>query len=118
MFSEPESVELFVRANQDWDRLNANDVLRLRALTQAAMNYFETLYYAHLRGEVETEVWESRITRMRAYREIGFEHLWESLAPFYGERFRAFVAREIFQGESATASYREMLEAGDPDPQA
>ena len=101
-----------MRANQDWERLSSNDVLRLRALVQAAMNYFETLYYADRRGEVQAEVWESRIARMRASREIGFEEVWESLAPFYGASFRAFDAREVLAGGAASDSSRELLQAG------
>lgn len=44
VFAAPASVELFVQANQDWNLLSAKDVLRLRALIQAAMNYFETFF--------------------------------------------------------------------------
>lgn len=112
VFSEPRSTELFVRAHQGWDRLSPNEVLRLRALIQAAMNYFETLFYAHLRGEVHPEVWESRLARMRAYREIGFERIWESLETFYGESFRVFVNREVLGGTPTPQPYRELLRAG------
>ncbi len=114
-FTDPASVDLFVRANRDWSSLGPEEVLRLRALIQAGMNYFETLYYANERGEVHGEVWESRITRMRAYREIGFEHVWESLAPFYGVRFREFVAREVLPGPVGQDAYRAMLQAGVQD---
>jgi hypothetical protein len=114
VFSEPGSVELFVRAHQSWDRLSPNEVLRLRALIQAAMNYFETLYYAHLRGEVHPEVWESRLARMAAYREIGFAQVWQSLAAFYGESFRSFIEREVLAAAPGSESYRELLRAGSP----
>ena len=114
-FTDPAAADLFVRANHDWETLTPAEVLRLRALVQAGMNYFETLFYANERGEVHAEVWQSRITRMRAYREIGFEHVWESLAPFYGVRFREFVAREVLPGPTGQDAYRALLRAGAPE---
>ena len=109
--NDPVVTDLFMRANQDWASLAPAEVLRLRALVQAGMNYFETLFYANERGEVHNEVWESRIHRMRAYREIGFEHIWESLAPFYGVRFREFVAREVLAGPVGQEAYHALLQA-------
>ena len=57
----------------------------------AVVNYYETLFYAHRRGEVEPEHWESRQARMASYMGPARDTYWPMYKALFGKTFQAFI---------------------------
>lgn len=93
---ESEIHDLIVRATLDWESLPAEERTRFHNYANAGFNYYEALFYAHRAGNVEGEIWEARLERMRAVFALeGFQSAWEERKSGFGKSFRDFVAREV-----------------------
>ena len=90
-----EFLGLLARAADGLDSLHEDDRRRFYLVSRAALNYFETLFYARSRGEVEDEIWDSRILRMRQFNSRGLEETWIDHRPFYGASFVAFFESQV-----------------------
>ncbi len=95
MASDLEATELFIRARTDYDSLSNAEKVLAGTRFAARVNYYETLFYARLRGDVDDDLWESRLARMKSIIGSGGEQLWEGRKIFFGKRFRAFVDDEL-----------------------
>ena len=65
------------------------------------MNYYETLFYAHERGDVEEDLWASRVERMRRTFAL-FGPGWPDYRDTFGGRFVAFIDREVLHQTNNT----------------
>ena len=54
-------------------------------------NYYETLFYAHERGEVATEFWASRQQRLLNFVGPARDSLWPRMKNSFGVQFQDFV---------------------------
>ncbi len=89
-----EEIEMASRAASDWESLAAPDRRLFGLRLSAVVNYYETLYYAHERGDVEEDLWASRIERMRRTFAL-FGPAWPDYRDTFGGRFVEFVDREV-----------------------
>ena len=89
-----ESIELMLQGARDSESLSEVDrALYVLKLT-AAGNYYETLFYARERGEVDDDLWASRLRRMQGTFAL-FLPLWSTQKDAFGQRFVAFVDTEV-----------------------
>ncbi len=59
-------------------------------------NYYETLFYAWDRGEVDDEFWQSRRTRMANFIGPAEHSLWPMMKNSFGQRFQNFIDDDLF----------------------
>ena len=95
MNTDREMMELILRGATDFESLSEVDRSLLTVRSNAALNYFETLFYARARGEVDDDLWASRVRRMRGTFSI-FLPTWSRQKVAFGDRFVAFVETEVF----------------------
>ena len=93
--NHPEHIDLLLRAGDDFGGLSREEHYTWFLLMRSGLNYFETLYYAHPRGAVAPEIWDSRISRMRRLATRGLGEGWEEHRPCYGAGFREFMETTI-----------------------
>ena len=95
LHTDRETMALVMQGTKDIESLSEIDrsmfVLRLTA----AGNYYETLFYARERGEVDDELWQSRLRRMRGTFGM-FVSTWATQRVGFGDRFASFVETEVF----------------------
>ena len=84
-------LDVFARAASDPGALSESDLRFLRVQFVAVVNYYETLFYAWERGEVDPDLWESRRYRIVGFIGLHKGVLWEGVKMGFGSRFRAFV---------------------------
>ena len=93
--TDRETLELFARVANDPTGISDSDLRFARTQFVAVVNYYETLYYAWHRGDVEPDLWESRRFRMGSFIGAAREHLWEPTKWYFGKRFQEFVDGEL-----------------------
>ncbi len=71
----------------------------------AVVNYYETLFYAQRRGEVDAEHWESRRARMVSYMGPARESYWPMYRPLFGRSFQAFVDHLLDPGAAEPVGF-------------
>ena len=103
--SDLEGTELFLRARRDFDSLSDAEKVLAGARFSARVNYYETLFYAWLRGDVDDDLWESRIVRMKSIIGSGGERLWRDWKVSFGKKFQDFVDKEVLPDASAEPVY-------------
>ena len=91
----PEHVALMLRAGDDFGGLSREEHYTWFLLMRAGLNYFETLYYANERGEVQPEIWDSRVSRMRRLAIRGLREGWSEHRSNYGASFCEFFENNI-----------------------
>lgn len=90
-----ENQSQFFRAIAQYSELSPDEKFQVTLRWLAFVNYYETLFYARERGEVEDDLWESRLARMRwAFAGLPRE-IWNERKEGFGHRFRAFIERKI-----------------------
>ncbi len=89
-----EEIELAVKAAASFEEMSQLDRQLLGIRLSSVVNYYETLFYAHERGDVEDDLWSSRVVRMRRTFAL-LAPLWPHYRPTFGGRFIAFVDAEI-----------------------
>ncbi len=94
-----EYIGLLARGADGLEPLSDDDRRRFYLVTRAGLNYFETLFYARGRGEVEDEIWESRVLRMRQFSSRGMKEIWADHRPFYGASFSAFFEAHVLDAD-------------------
>lgn len=95
MLADPAHRDLAFRALEDFEHLSAGEGFSVMMRWLAFLNYYETLFYARERGEIDDDLWESRVERMRWTFAIVPRRFWEERRLGFGKRFRAFVETEI-----------------------
>ena len=90
----PQELELMLRGATDIDGLSDVDRVLLLMRVVTLLNYYERLFYARERREVDDDLWESRVQRMRGMFGL-FLPLWETQKTLFGRRFREFIDAEI-----------------------
>jgi len=88
-------MEVLSQAADGLDHLSDEDRRRWYLLTRAGLNYFETLFYARERGEVSSEIWESRVLRMRQFASRGLRDGWDQHRQFFGASFVNFFESQV-----------------------
>ena len=83
-------LDLVAKASHEPERLSESDWRVLRVQLVSVTNYYETLYYAWERGEVDADLWESRRFRVVSFIEPQ-KALWQQVKMGFGKRFRDFV---------------------------
>ena len=97
-----ETLDLYDTAIRDPDRVSESDWRVLRNHWSAVINYFEALFYSWERGEVDEDLWESRVYRMVRFIGPHQERFWAPMKGAWGVRFQGFVdALLADQGEDA-----------------
>ena len=89
-----EEIELAAKATSSFEEMSQLERQLLGVRLSAVVNYYETLFYAHERGDVEEDLWASRVARMRRTFTL-FAPLWPYYRPIFGGRFGAFVDAEV-----------------------
>jgi hypothetical protein len=97
--SQPEYIRMLSQAVGGLDQLSDEDRRRWYLVTRAGLNYFETLFYARERGEVGSEIWESRVLRMRQFASQGLRDGWDEHRRFYGAGFVTFFESQVLSAE-------------------
>ena len=93
--SEPDQIGLLSWMNPGYEALPDADKIRAGLRFLAFVNYYETVFYARERGEVDDDLWESRVARMKwTFTDLNPE-LWQQRKAGFGKRFRDFVETEI-----------------------
>ena len=83
-------MDLVAKASHEPESLSESDWRVLRVQLVSVANYYETLYYAWERGEVDADLWESRRFRVVSFIEPQ-KALWQQVKMGFGKRFRDFV---------------------------
>ena len=60
-------------------------------------NYYETLFYAREQGDVDDDLWRSRLQRMANFFGPAKESLWPIWKDTLGTRFQEFVEETVFK---------------------
>ena len=89
-----DDMELMLRGSADLDSLSVVDRSLYILRFTAGVNYYETLFYAKERGEVDDDLWESRLHRMRGTFAL-FLPLWSMQKETFGRRFVEFIDAEV-----------------------
>ena len=95
---------LFAQAASQPDAMDDVDLRLARSRFIAGVNYYETLFYANERGDVDPDLWESRQFRMGNFIAPAKEVLWEPTKPVFGKRFRDFVDQQLLPSYSRVSS--------------
>ncbi len=93
--AEPERVELTFRSFSDYDTMSDEEKFRISSYFLGFVNHYESICYAHERREVDDDLWESRVTRMRSVFGMVSPKIWEERRLHFGKRFRDFVESEV-----------------------
>ncbi len=93
--ADRETLDLFARAANDPKGISESDLRYARGQFVAVVNYYETLFYAWHRGDVETDLWESRRFRMGGFIGSLRELCWEPTKGYFGKRFQEFVDGDL-----------------------
>ena len=93
--ADSESMGLFIRARSDFDSLSEVEKGVAGMHFVATANYYETLFYARARGDVDNDLWESRVIRMKGVIAGSGEHIWHKWKYGFGSKFQDFVDNEI-----------------------
>jgi len=115
-----ETLGLFDQAVSNPGGMAQLDLRFVRARFIAGVNYYETLFYAFERGDVEPDLWESRRFRMANFIRPAKDQLWAPTKAGFGKRFRDFVDFDLLPNTPVTASpvvFGEdaMATSADPD---
>ena len=89
-----DEIEMASRAVTEWQNLPLTERRLIGVRLAAVVNYYETLFYAHERGDVEEDLWASRVERMRRTFAL-FGPGWPDYRDTFGGRFVDFVDREV-----------------------
>ena len=76
----------------------------IRTRFVATVNYYEMLFYASERGDVDADLCESRRVRIANFIAPAKDIAWEPTKLAFGKRFREFVDRELLPGYDGSAS--------------
>ncbi len=93
--SEPDRVALALRGSADYSALSEEEKHQLGYYFLGTVNYYETLFYARERGEVDDDLWRSRLWRMKRSFGLGCTDVWQERKLAFGERFRDFIDAEV-----------------------
>lgn len=92
--TDAEAAALFRRGAAELQRLSPEERASLRARFVASMNYYEMLYYARQHGQVDDDLWESRVGRMR--RNVSLSPpFWQEWKGEFGRAFQVFVDEHV-----------------------
>ena len=94
MYTSREEMELAAAAATNWSEMAPMDRRLVGVRLSAIVNYYETLFYAHERGDVEEDLWASRVERMRRTFAL-FAPMWPEYRGTFGGRFCAFIDAEV-----------------------
>ena len=86
-----EELATIAKAFRDPESVTEDERRMVGARFIAVVNYYETLFYAQRRGEVDAEHWESRRARMMSYMGPAKESYWPTYKPLFGKSFQEFV---------------------------
>ncbi len=94
-----QEIEMAGRAVGDWETLDPTERRLIGLRLAAVVNYYETLFYAHERGDVEEDLWDSRVERMRRTFAL-FAPGWADYRDTFGARFVEFIDSEVLHQTS------------------
>ena len=86
------------KAMADPDSLPRDQLRHACARFMGITNFYETLFYARERGEVDDEFWESRCVRLANLVGPAEHSLWPMMKDCFGQSFQDFVDKEILAG--------------------
>jgi hypothetical protein len=109
--ADRDTLNLFARAHSEPEQISESDWRFMRAQFIAVVNYYETLFYAWDRGDVDTDIWASRRYRISSVIGPTKDHLWEPLKPAFGRRFREFADNDLLAN---VTSVETSFVLGDP----
>lgn len=104
MNANARDLDLMVRAFADPDSVDESDRRVVGARFLAIVNYYENLFYARERGEVDDDHWESRRQRMANFLTPAKDSFWPRLKMSFGKRFRDFVDQELLPNDATSIS--------------
>jgi len=99
--ADPERVALTYRSMADYDGVSEEDRFRTSNYFVGFVNYYESLFYARERGEVDDDLWESRVTRMKSVFSLANSAIWKERRLHFGERFRDFIESEVMASDDS-----------------
>jgi len=94
--SEPERVALLFQGMADYNSMSEEEQFRTINYFVGFMNYYENMFYARERGDLDNELWQSRVFRMRRFFGLASPSAWKAVRLQFGRRFREFIETEIF----------------------
>jgi hypothetical protein len=95
MTSTPELSLLFIKAQEDFASLNADQKAKVSQLFFMCFRNFENMYYQHRKGYLEDELWLGWKRLMLAYfARPGFQTWWAMRADVYSASFAEFLRSE------------------------
>ena len=99
--SEAELVEILLSGGEDFDSLSERDRLRAHFMLLGVLNNYEALYHHYQRGDVDSDLWESRVVRLRAFlRMPGVQTWWNCTRNSFRRSFQELVDEVVIGGDS------------------
>ena len=101
LHADRETLDLYDRAIRRPEEVSDSDWRVVRNHWISVVNYYETLFYAWERGEVDGDLWESRRFRMAHFIAPARRDFWEPMKAGFGRRFRAFVEASLLHDKAS-----------------
>lgn len=109
MASTPDLSLLFVRAQEDFESLSADEKARVSQLFFMCFRNFENIYYQHRKGFLEDELWIGWKRLMLTYfARPGFQSWWSIRQDVYSQPFGEFLRTEV--ADRPIKSYHEITQ--------
>lgn len=93
--SSPDLATLFVRGQEDYSALSADERARVSQLFFVCFHNFENMYYQYRKGYLEEDVWQGWRRLMLAYHaRPGFQLWWSMRSQVFSPSFVDFLVNE------------------------
>ncbi len=91
-FTDGELAKIFVRANDDYDALEASEQLQMIALVAEYLRVFEEAYVQHSEGRLDKRTWDSMARYLAMFMDGNCpKKIWELRGPYMDPDYQTFV---------------------------
>ena len=107
MSSTPELSYLYVNAMENFGELDPDEKARISQLFFATFHFFENMFYQHLKGYLEDDVWRGwKRLMLTYYSRPGFRSWWALRRDVYSDSFVNFL--ETSNIDKVIPSYQDV----------
>ena len=92
-FTDGELARIFVRANEDYDSLDASEQLQMIALVAEYLRMFEEAFIQHSEGRLDNRTWESMARYLAMFMDGDCpRRIWELRGPYMDPDYQKFIS--------------------------
>ena len=100
-----DDLDLFAKAARDPQGVSESELRYVTTRFLSLANYYEMLFYAWDRGDVDDDLWQGRIQRMANFFGPAMESLWPIWKDGLGKAFQEYVEQTVLKVPPSQASW-------------